>query len=154
VTVIHGYMHDDHRSCDELFVAVESAVVDQDWDRARSTWRRFSGALLRHFVMEEDVLFPKLEEATGMSGGPTDVMRMDHAQLRAMLPTLEAALLDGNADDFLGNSQAMMVLMQQHNMKEEQVLYPMADQALTDGAAIVHAMEDCGGRVDGAEPKV
>lgn len=151
MTAIHDFMRDDHRHCDDHFVAVEAAVVENDWERARSEWARFNAALLRHFEMEETVLFPEIEAATGMAGGPTEVMRMDHEQMRAMSGMLETALQDGDADAFLGHSQAMMVMIQQHNMKEEQVLYPMADRALSDGSAVVRAMEDLGTGVGDSE---
>ena len=141
---IHSYMHDDHRACDDAFVAAEAAVVAKNWDEARAAWQRFRTGLLGHFGMEEEVLFPQIEQASGMAGGPTEVMRMDHAQMRAMLPLFETALEAGDGDAFLGHSQTMMVLMQQHNMKEEQVLYPMADQLLPEGAAVVQAMQEHG----------
>ncbi|HJP36976.1 MAG TPA: hypothetical protein QF901_13425 [Gammaproteobacteria bacterium] len=35
-----------------------------------------------------------------------------------------------DVDDYLGFSETLLIIMQQHNVKEEQVLYPMADQAL------------------------
>ena len=35
-----------------------------------------------------------------------------------------------DVDDYLGFSETLLIIMQQHNVKEEQVLYPMADQVL------------------------
>ena len=37
-----------------------------------------------------------------------------------------------NRDDYLGIADTLLILMQQHNMKEEQMLYNMMDQHLTD----------------------
>ena len=41
--------------------------------------------MLRHFEMEEAVLFPAFEEATGMTQGPTMVMHAEHVQMKGVL---------------------------------------------------------------------
>jgi hemerythrin-like domain-containing protein len=123
-------MRQEHAACDDAFVATEAAVLDQRWDRAVECFGRFERLLRQHLQVEEQVLFPAIEQHTGMTAGPTQVMRMDHDQMRALLGPLEAALSSRDADRFLGLFQSLMVLHQQHNMKEEQVLYPMADQVI------------------------
>ena len=137
---IQGYMRKEHADCDEGFVAVEEAIVAGEWDRANETWRRFERTLRQHLLLEEQVLFPAIEQHTGMTAGPTQVMRMDHDQIRALLGPLESALAKKDADESLGLSQSIMLLLQQHNMKEEQVLYPMADEVLPDPGRIVEQM--------------
>ena len=42
-----------------------------------------------------------------------------------------AAAIDArDADDFSGYAETLHIMTQQHNMKEENVLYPMCDQHL------------------------
>jgi hemerythrin-like domain-containing protein len=41
------------------------------------------------------------------------------------------AIHDNNKNKFFGTSETLMILLQQHNMKEEQMLYPMAQQHLS-----------------------
>ena len=43
-----------------------------------------------------------------------------------------AALGAGNTEDYLGQAETLLIMMQQHNMKEENILYPMCDQHLTE----------------------
>ena len=124
------FMADDHRACDDLFVEAENAAHAGDWDACRMAWSRFSAALLHHFAMEETVLFPAFEQATGMARGPTGVMRQEHDQMRELLARGEKALCRENSGAFLGSSETLLVVMQQHNLKEENVLYPMADRVL------------------------
>jgi hemerythrin-like domain-containing protein len=62
--------------------------------------------------------------------GPTQVMRMEHVQMRALMDDAAAALANGDADDYLGLAETLLIMMQQHNMKEENILYPMCDQHL------------------------
>jgi hemerythrin-like domain-containing protein len=67
-----------------------------------------------------------------MSGGPTQIMRMEHEQMRHVIAQMEQDTVSGSFDHFLGLAETFMILVQQHNMKEEQILYNMADQILGD----------------------
>ena len=90
----------------------------------------FRGAILAHFDCEEKTLFPTFEAKSGMRMGPTQVMRMEHGQIRALLDDAVDALEQANPDDFLGLADTLLIMMQQHNMKEENILYPMCDMRL------------------------
>lgn len=139
---IKDFMGGDHRACDELFAAAEDAAAKNDWDRARDLFGRFQSATLHHFRMEEEVLFPAFETRTGMSMGPTQVMRGEHVQMRDLMQQIADAARAGDANGFLGHSETLNMLMQQHNMKEENVLYPMTDQALAgEQDKMLHAMQ-------------
>ena len=124
------FLGNDHRVCDDLFASAEAAVAKNSWDSARDLHDRFQAAMARHFAMEEDVLFPAFEARTGNSTGPTQVMRMEHAQMRGLMQDMASAVATGNQNGFLGMSETLNMLMQQHNLKEENMLYPMSDQVL------------------------
>lgn len=131
----------DHEHCDTLFAAAENAVADAEWDLAALRFEAFKSATLLHFEREESVLFPDFEARTGMHGGPTYVMRAEHIQMRDGLAALGQAIERHDAKAYLDQSDTLLMLMRQHNMKEEQILYPMADQALADSADdVVRAM--------------
>lgn len=132
---ITDYLTTDHRSCDDLFAAAEQAVSDEDWEAAKATGDKFLAEMSRHFGMEEDVVFPAFEEATGMQGGPPAMMRIEHQQMRALLAQLRTALDAKDQRAYLGAAETLLVMMQQHNMKEENILYPMTDRALGGEAA-------------------
>lgn len=128
-------MANDHRRCDDDFSVIEQAVKKDDWGSAERCLAEFRAALERHLTAEETVLFPAFEAATGMSMGPTRVMRMEHMQMRSLLDDLQTATAAGNAAEFRGQVETLLILMQQHNLKEENVLYPMCDQHLSGEAA-------------------
>jgi hemerythrin-like domain-containing protein len=65
-----------------------------------------------------------------MVAGPTLVMRGEHKEMRAILARLQDALERKDADDFAGEAETLLIMMQQHNMKEENILYPMCDSTL------------------------
>ena len=131
MTTIRTFMTDDHRHCDDLFAEAEQAVAADNAQAANAAFGHFRLATLAHFDSEEKTLFPTFEAKTGMTMGPTQVMRMEHAQMRTLLDDARDALAAGNKDDYLGIAETLLIMMQQHNMKEENVLYPMCDQHLT-----------------------
>ena len=120
----------DHRSCDGLWAAVEEAAEGGDTAKIADAWKRFEAAMRRHFDMEEQVLFPAFEHASGMQGGPTMVMRMEHQQMRGVLDQMAAAAERGEWDTIVDQGDTLLMLIQQHNAKEEGILYPMAQQHL------------------------
>lgn len=129
---IPDYMTARHRHCDEVFTEAESAVAEGNWALAKQKWQDFSGELEAHIQAEETILFPLFERATGMTSGPTQVMRMEHEQMRMLAKELEQALGANKQEEYLGLSETMIVLVQQHNMKEESMLYPMSEMHLPD----------------------
>ncbi len=130
MTGISEFMTGDHRRCDGIFAEAETAVDGGNWELAGEKTNAFIEATEHHFSMEENVLFPAFEARTGMTQGPTQVMRGEHAQMRELFVRMRAALESKDSDDFLGTTETLLVMMQQHNMKEEGILYPMTDQHL------------------------
>ncbi|MDE2306779.1 MAG: hemerythrin domain-containing protein [Xanthomonadaceae bacterium] len=135
--MLTDFLTADHGDCDELFAKAENAAADGDRAVAQAAYAGFEAAMERHLSIEETVLFPEFEARSGMVGGPTAVMRMEHGQIRAMMAQLRQALEDRELDDFLGLSETLHILIQQHNMKEEQMLYPLCDSTLADRAQIL-----------------
>lgn len=131
---IKDYMTDDHRRCDERFAAAEQAVSDGDWDAGQAQFDAFRKSMESHFDVEEGVLFPEFEEATGMTDGPTVVMRSEHDEMRRLFEQMAMAIDANYQDEYLDASETLLLLMQQHNMKEEQMLYEMADRQLGERA--------------------
>lgn len=139
---ISRYLSRDHNHCDDLFAAAENAVASADWQNGQTQFQAFEAATLHHFAREESILFPAFETRTGISHGPTAVMRSEHAEMRETLQAMRQSLAEHDAAAYLGLAETLLMLMRQHNLKEEQILYPMADQALADTAAeMVRQME-------------
>ena len=121
---------DHHRHCDDLFAAAEDAALRGDWGAATPAFEHFNAQMIAHFDAEESLLFPAFETASGMSGGPTRMMRYEHDQMRGLLAQLAAACDAQDSQGYGGAAETLLMLMQQHNMKEENILYPMCEQSL------------------------
>ena len=91
---------------------------------------------IHHHHKEEEILFPALEEAgIPTDGGPVGVMLQEHVQGRALISALRATAPRAAADaaaraQFAGAARAYTALLSAHIDKENQVLFPMADQAI------------------------
>ena len=139
--IITNYMRDEHRACDGLFVDAEKSVIDGDFKQATEQFLLFADDTLRHFKKEEEELFPTFESITGNTEGPTRVMRFEHEQVRGLMGKMAEAVENSDKDAYLSLAESMMILLQQHNMKEEQMLYPMAQQHLSsDSDRIIDMM--------------
>jgi iron-sulfur cluster repair protein YtfE (RIC family) len=146
------------RAVDDLH-AQGSAALPGAVPALASVGRMMATRLLRHARKEDEALFPALERAFGApeggsSEGPTAVMREEHRVIhdraRAFRETLHRlnevehpaiiaggarlrALAQGGADaaTLAETGEAIVSLLDLHFGKEEQILFPMAREALS-----------------------
>jgi hemerythrin-like domain-containing protein len=92
-----------------------------------------------HHAKEEHVLFPALEAAgIPREGGPIGVMLNEHVMGRNFVKNMDGALGRMGAGDsaaarlFVGNARGYAQLLANHIHKENNVLFVMADQHLTE----------------------
>jgi hemerythrin-like domain-containing protein len=127
------FMTHKHRECDHLLAEAESAVESGDFDSAMEKYIAFKNETLKHFDMEEDYLFPMFEEKSQMgSMGPTNVMKMEHSQAKALFEKMDEAYKQQDKDRIYALGESMNILLQQHNAKEEQMLYTMINSTFVN----------------------
>ena len=148
---IIAYYEADHDRLDELFRNFQSSKRS-DFPKAKNSFRQFKIGLQRHILWEEQILFPLFEEKTGMKGtGPTEVMRREHRQIKALLEAIHqwAQAQDPESDAEEGE---LLEILGAHNEKEEHILYPAVDRLLSDEErkGIFHRMEGITGMELGA----
>jgi iron-sulfur cluster repair protein YtfE (RIC family) len=131
--------------------------------------RMMETELALHARKEDEAFFPALEAALGEPGGPFQVMRAEHEaiygegeRLRRTLhelhdvehPRIEAgaermralAVTGGPAAALKANAEEIILLLDAHFRKEEEVLFPMAPSLLD-----ARALDDVGGRIEAME---
>ncbi|MBK1673404.1 hypothetical protein CKO35_08790 [Ectothiorhodospira shaposhnikovii] len=127
---IQDFFTTDHRECDYRLADLEFAIADGDWEAADAGFREFHHDMERHLQREETLLFPAIESVSGGTMGPTEVMRREHDQMRALMEEIRIAKDQRDENTTLGVIETLMTMIQLHNVKEEQILYPMADRFL------------------------
>jgi|TARA_B100001971_G_scaffold13376_1_gene10638 iron-sulfur cluster repair protein YtfE (RIC family) len=99
-----------------------------DIESAKNVFLFFKSELERHIIWEEDVLFPVFERKTGIKdGGPTSVMRMEHIQIKNHLQEIKRKLHAKKIQDPCKEEVSLFKLLESHNQKEENILYPEID---------------------------
>jgi hemerythrin-like domain-containing protein len=142
MATIKEFLTADHGRCDNYFATMEDNA-NKSLKDTKTSFEAFRDATERHFQMEERVMFAEFEEKTGMTQGPTAMMRHEHAQMRNLMQQMGEAIEAEDKDKFFSLSETLMILLQQHNMKEEQMLYPMAQQHLSaESDKIVDMMQE------------
>jgi iron-sulfur cluster repair protein YtfE (RIC family) len=126
---IATYYEADHDRLDDLFKQFQ-ASKRSDFVRAKHCFRQFKIGLQRHIVWEEEILFPFFEKETAMKGGgPTEVLRSEHRQIRDFLEAIHSKVLHQDQESDAEES-GLLELLGSHNQKEQQILYPMIDRLL------------------------
>ena len=147
MTTICDYLILDHQRCDDLFLHADESIRLKNWAQAQDCFLLFRNAMEHHLGMEEKILFPAFEQAIRNSEGPIGMLRLEHGRIRGMIERMTEAVRHGSAIDFILHSETFILLQNQHNQKEEELLYPLLDKLLflsNRREQILQAMSDLG----------
>jgi iron-sulfur cluster repair protein YtfE (RIC family) len=138
--LINEFLSADHQRLTELWEGTLAAVDAEDFNIVHSRAAAFIAGLRRHIRMEEQILFPAIEQKTGERDyGPTWAMRQEHREIEHALERLKRLLTVEERWTAIqaieGQEIDLTALLRSHDGKEEAVLYPMADQILGASAA-------------------
>jgi uncharacterized protein (DUF2249 family) len=148
VRTIADFLSGNHQQLRETWSAGRYAVAECNLNEVRRAFSEFSLGLSSHIQMEEQFLFPAIEERTGMrDAGPTAAMRTEHARFREILARLTKALEWESCEAITRMLQSEPTtpedLFNSHDLREERVLYPMADRLIApeDKIQLILAMQ-------------
>lgn len=90
-----------------------------------------------HHAKEEETLFPELEgRGIPREGGPIGVMLHEHEEGRALQQRMRRASSnlaeEADRQEFITAAREYIALLRRHISKEDDVLFPMAQQVLTE----------------------
>lgn len=133
----------DHDRLEGLFQDYQRLKL-RDFPRARECFLQFEFGLGRHFAWEEDILFPLFESKTGiMENAATTGMRKEHREITQELDVMKKKILSGSPNTGR-EEERLLILMGNHSLKEESVLYPFLDEQVdeVERQKIFQQMED------------
>lgn len=122
----------DHDRLEAIEAEAFAARAAGDPAGARDRFALFARGLRRHIRFEDNLLFPEFEARSGMGpeAGPTAVMRTEHREIEALLDRIREAIGGpGPSADKLRTD--LHRILGDHNVKEEQILYPGTDRLMT-----------------------
>ena len=132
MTTILEFMSIDHDRLDNK-IRMYSREKLLDIERAESIFLFFKSELEQHIIWEENILFPIFERKTGIKGGgPTSVMRMEHIQIKNHLQEIKRKLHTKKIQDSCKEEVALFKVLESHNQKEENILYPGIDNLTSE----------------------
>lgn len=128
------------KKLDGLFLLtdkIEKGIDLQDnFSELKAKTTEFKTVLDPHSDREEMVLFPMMGVYIGMTTGPIAVMEYDHEQAKEnigkFLDNAETAETDEAIRSFSMLVKNAYDILTEHFVKEENVLFPMAERMLSD----------------------
>lgn len=139
-------LKDEHRSIERMLAVLEAAAHHLEaGEPVRPGLFREAVDFVRNFAdknhhgKEEANLFPRLaERGVAMEGGPLGVMLHEHVLGREFIGAIEHAIEGYESGDeaatqvIVDSARGYTRLLTEHIWKEENVLFQMADQVLTE----------------------
>lgn len=110
---------------------------------ARNTDKKFFEEIIEFIILyadrihhgkEEDILFPALCQNPNMHCDPTMQMRYEHDEGRKFVRGMAEGLATGSLAEVYANAQSYARLLEDHIYKEENMLFPMAEDAMDESA--------------------
>jgi hemerythrin-like domain-containing protein len=129
---IKDFLSTDHRECDEMFSKFEEALERSSAQEIEALYEEMRDRFFNHFKMEEEVVFKEFLESAGSGCNPIPVMISEHENMRSLISRIGESIKSGNKDMIYSLLDTLMIVVQQHNMKEENVMYNLLDQSITD----------------------
>ncbi|MBI4564148.1 MAG: hemerythrin domain-containing protein [Planctomycetes bacterium] len=130
-----------HRALDALFARHRDAVVLMKFGQAVEALERFEEELRRHMKDEEEHILPLYEKRVGpVLGGDPQFFYLEHKNLLRNLAVIKEAArkLASNknagpreAHEFLQQESLFLHLLEHHDLREKNILYPELDRKLT-----------------------
>ncbi|MEO2267586.1 hemerythrin domain-containing protein [Pseudoalteromonas pernae] len=119
---ISNYFVADHKRLECLYASFKAKLGS---DEALCYFWAFKKGIEQNIKWEEEVLFPFFEEKMGISHDPTDVMLSEHRDILEYLVGIDEYLLSNR--DVAPLLLALEEVLEAHNQKEEQILFPLID---------------------------
>jgi hemerythrin-like domain-containing protein len=127
----------EHQVVLKKLAVLEAALEPFDVEGVRGILKFFDERLILHRRKEEEVLFPTLGKHIGTETGPIACMLDEHREEKEKIDIIRAGLEDpskpGNQERIVGAARFILGLLRAHIQKEDNILFPMAEEALSDG---------------------
>lgn len=126
---LQDLLKEDHDRLDDLFSSFRQAK-EQDPDQAGRLLNQFTRELRHHIEWEDEDLFPRYEEQVEPLG-LTRSMRADHREILRIIEMIQDRWSNGYYSETSWNAGRLRSILDRHNAKEEDELYPELNELLS-----------------------
>ncbi len=129
-----------HRRIMEIFFTHQEALLRCDFPLALQRLRQYERAIKRHIREEEDFLMPLYGRAGKVPGGARELFTGEHQRIIEFIERLKKMLPRRRGTGKKAARRAMEILyqeamfrwlMEHHDERERQILYPVLDRITT-----------------------
>ncbi len=136
----------EHHEIDENLERFTAGLERGEWDPA--PLQAASAALRRHIYLEEEMFFPPLRQSGLIA--PVAVMLREHGEIWQALDEVEARAAQQTDPGAVRRAyDDLASLLEAHNSKEEQILYPQDHMLTDDQTEELRAFIETGSMPDG-----
>ena len=135
---------DEHKNILKLIELIIKEVEKEKlntkfWKKAIEFIREYADKF--HHAKEEDILFKEFCKSENLHCNPVEQMLFEHEEGRKFVKAMELGLTENNKEKISENAKNYAELLQQHIFKEDNILYPMTEEAIKDKKAMLKAFE-------------
>jgi hemerythrin-like domain-containing protein len=109
----------DHQQYDDMLGECELVAGTGDWKSAIALFNKFVNELKLHMRMEDEVLYPLVEEGCGDPEGEIAELKDEHDDIVRLIRDLMIIIKNKNYDHFEESLMPMHKALNQHNSHEE-----------------------------------
>src|SRR5215471_10532975 len=130
-----------HGQLNEMLLLHQEALLAFDLELAFVRLKKLEAELREHMRVEEELLLPVYSRAGRIRGGPIEFFTGEHKRLLEFLDRFEeklAELTPSQPDlkrriiELLDEQSVFKQLMQHHDMRERNILYPTLDKVTSE----------------------
>ena len=135
MTRVTDILSREHQTVLKKLENFENALNESNIDVIKDTIYFFENKLVLHRKKEEEILFKELEKYRYCYDGPVICMLHEHETERGLIENLKALISPNakiNIPAIRKTGSEIIHLLRLHIMKEDNVLFPMAEENLTE----------------------
>ncbi len=154
-------LNEEHKNILRFVAMIREEAVSKNfdpkfWDKTVFFIQNYADKF--HHAKEEEILFPEInrqEEEGKMHCNPVAQMLYEHELGRGFVKEMKEGLAEGDKSKIISKAMNYSQLLEEHIFKEDQILYPMAEEAIgeSDWKKIIERFGEVNAKLKSTEQK-
>lgn len=129
-------LNEEHQNILKMIALMKNKSVNSDEELDQKFWEKAVFFIQNyadkfHHAKEEEILFQEINaQEEKMHCNPVGQMLYEHELGRGLVKEMVAGLIKRDKAKVISNALSYSQLLEEHILKEDQILYPMAEEAI------------------------